>query len=149
MLPPRCALPSARSTPSCHRFDQVHVSPALCPCEPCRPHRKLQAVSCGARSDALLFPASSVQPRSAQIRSVRTYNAMFNVYFSIKTVLTLLGHVRLSRKKTNTGSSTRFRSFLAEFGPAWRETAGFTNCAPRRTHSRWNPRPKRPSAFLA
>ena len=61
--------------------------------------------------------------------------------------LSFLGHVWLSRKKRSTGSPRRFRSFLAELGPARRETAGFTPCAPRRTHPRRNPVPKRPSAF--
>ena len=148
-FPPLCVLPSLRSPPSCHRFDQVHASPAQCPCEPRRPRGELQAVPCGTCSDIRLLPASGVQPRSAQIRHVRRYNTRLNAYFNVKTVLTFLGHVRLSRKQRSTGSPRRFRSLLAELGPARRETAGFTPCAPRRTHSRRNPGSKCPSAFSA
>ena len=74
-------------------------SPALCLCEPRRPRGEMQAVPCGARSDTRLLPASGAQPRPAQTRSVRAYNPRLNVYFKVKTVLTFLGHVRLSRKK--------------------------------------------------
>ena len=88
---------------------------------------------------------SRVIPRSDQIRSVQTYNTRLNVCFNAKTVLTFVGHVRLSHKKRSTGSPERLRSFLAKLGPAWRETAGFT----RRTHPRRNSGPKRPSAFPA
>ena len=147
--PPRCMLPSPRSAPSYHRFDHVQASPFLCPCEPRCPRGEMQAVPCGARSDTRLLPASGAQPRSAQIRSVRTYNTRLNVYFNVKTVLSFVGYVRLSRKKRSTGSPRRFRSFPAELGSARRETAGFAPCAPRRTHPRRNPGPKRPSAFPA
>ena len=57
------------------------ASPALCPCEPCRPRGEMQAVPCGARFDTRLLPASSSQPRSPQIRSVRTYNSRIHLYF--------------------------------------------------------------------
>ena len=117
--------------------------------EPRRPRGEMQAVPCGARSDTRLLPASGAQPQSAQIRSVRAYNNRLNVYFNVKTVLTFLGHVRLSRKKRSTGSPRHFRSFLAELGPAWHETAGLTPCTPWSTHPRRSPGPKRPSAFLA
>ena len=149
MIPPRCMLSSPRSAPFCHRFDQVQASPALCPCEPRRPLGETQAVPCGARSDTRLLPASGAQLPSAQIHSVRMYNTRLNIHFNVKTVLTFLGHVRLSRKKRSTGSLRRFRSFLAELGPARRETAGFTPCVPRRTHPRRKPGPKRPSTFPA
>ena len=49
------------------------ASPALCTCEPRHPRGEMQAVPCGARSDTRLFPACGSQPRSAQIRPVRTY----------------------------------------------------------------------------
>ena len=142
-------LPSPRSAQSCHRFDRVQAFPAPHPSEPRRPRSEMQAVPCGARSDTRLLPASGAQPQSAQIRSVRTYKTRLNVYFNVKTVLIFLGHVRLSRKKRSTGSPKSFRSFLAELGPARRETAGFTPCAPRRTHPRRNSGPKHPSAFPA
>ena len=69
----------------------------------------MQSVPCGARPDTRLFPASVSQPRSGQIRSVRTYNTRIYFYFELKTVLTFLGHVQLSRKKRSTGSPRRFR----------------------------------------
>ena len=71
----------------------------------------MQAVPCGARSDTRLLPATGAQPRSAQMRSVRTYNTRLHVCFNVKTVLTFLGHVWLSRKKRCTGSPRRFRSW--------------------------------------
>ena len=37
----------------CHRFGPVQASPALCPCELCRPAGRNQAVTYGARSDTL------------------------------------------------------------------------------------------------
>ena len=101
MLPSRCMLPSLRSATS-------SKLPPLCTCESRRPGGEMQAVPCGARSDTRLFPASGSQPRSAQIRPVRTYKTRIYFYVEVKTVLKFLRHVQLSRKKRSTGSSRRF-----------------------------------------
>ena len=71
------------------------------------------------------------------------------VSIKARTVLSRTRPVIPKEKTRSTGSPRRFRSFLAELGPARRETAGFTPCAPRRTHPRRKPGPKRPSAFPA
>ena len=46
--------------------------PALCPCEPRLPRGEMQAVPCGARSNARLLPASTSQPPPAGTRSPET-----------------------------------------------------------------------------
>ena len=133
MLPSGCTLPSLRSAPSCHRFGQVQASPALCPSQPRHPRGEVQAVSCDARSETRLLATSSSLPRSAQVRSpdIQYQNTC---YFTLEVVLTFPGYVQVSRKKRSTGSPRRFRSFMAELGPARCEIAGFTTCAPRRTY---------------
>ena len=52
----------------------VQVFPALCPCEPLLPRGEMQAVPCGARSNTRLLPASTSQPPSGGIRSVRKHD---------------------------------------------------------------------------
>ena len=120
------------------------ASPALCPCEPRRPRGEMQTVPRGARFDTRLLPASGSQPRSARIRSVRTYNTRIYIYFKVKTVITFCGHVQLSRKKRSSASSRRFGSCLDERWPARRESAGFPLSAPMPTYSRRDPGPKWP-----
>ena len=42
--------------------------PALCPCEPRPPHREMQAVPCGPRSDTRLLGLPLAASQFAQIR---------------------------------------------------------------------------------
>ena len=87
------------------------------------------------------------------LRSSLSVNIMpdWMLIFKSKTALTPPGHVRSSRerKKQWLGSPGRFRSCLDGHGPARRETARFTPCAPRRPYPRGNPGPKSPSKFPA
>ena len=138
-LPSRCMLSSLHSAPS------SKLPPFCVPVSPVA-RTAMQAVPCGARSDTRLFPASGSQPRSGQIRSVRTYNSRRYIYFRDKTVLTFFGHIELSRKKRSTGSPRRFRSCLDERGPARRESAEFLLFVPMPTYPRRDPGPKRPRA---
>ena len=55
--------------------------PALCQCEPRLPRGEMQAVRCGARSNARLLPASTFRPPPARIRSVRKYNTYLDMFF--------------------------------------------------------------------
>ena len=137
MLPSRCMLPSLRSATS-------SKLPPLCTCESRRPGGEMQAVPCGARSDTRLFPASGSQPRSAHIRSVRTYNTRTYTSFEVRTVIKFRGRVQSSRKKRSTASSKRFRSCLDDRWPARRESAGFPVSVPIPTYPRQDPGPKRP-----
>ena len=57
--------------------------PALCPCEPRLPRGEMQAVPCGARSNTRLLPASTSQPPSAGIRSVRKYNTGIRLFVQV------------------------------------------------------------------
>ena len=65
-----------------------------------------------------------------------------HVYYSCRTHPVIPQEISI-------GSPRRFRSCQDDRGPAQRETAGFTPCAPRLTYPRRNPGPKRPSEFPA
>ena len=107
MLPPRCMLSSLRSAPSCHRFDQVQASPALCPVSPVAP-----AVRCKPCPVALVPTLGCSRPPSRNLdllrSAVRTFNTRLNVYFKVKTVLKFLGHVRLSARKETSAHPDAF-----------------------------------------
>ena len=115
------------------RYDTEYSG--VCPCELRRPRGEMQAVPCGARFDTRPLPASGAQPRSAQIRSVRAYNARLSVYFNVKTVFTFLGRPVIPQEKKH--RLTQTLSLVP--GRAWAGMARDGRIhpfAPRRTHPR-------------
>ena len=131
------------------RYTIFKAFPPLCTCESRRPRGEMQAVPCGARSDARLFrpPARNLDPLRSAISGRIMRGSIFILMSKRYNCSTdILGDVQLSRKKRNTGSRRRFRSCLDEREPARRPIAGFPLSAPTPTYPRRGPGQKRPRA---
>ena len=102
---------------------------ALCLCEPRPPRGEMQAVPCGARSDAAEQPASSSQPLDL-LKSPLPGNIIPGYIFMLKYKRSLFSRTRLvipqGNKRTGSTTPRRFRSGLDERASARRESNGLS-----------------------